>query len=182
MLSLLWLIPASWQCMTETPFDPAGLTELPFGLPGRVFRSPMPFGSYDARQEVLERALQAGISVVVDLVPDEEARLKTGLELRRVYHARGLRVIYAPVTDFSVPGPDDLRPAVRTVLADLQHGEHVLVHCNAGFGRTGLFLACLARQALSLDGPQAVRWVRKYVPTALENELQVAFVENWWMD
>jgi len=23
------------------------LTELPFGLPGRLFRSPMPFGPYD---------------------------------------------------------------------------------------------------------------------------------------
>ena len=31
------------------------LTELPFGFPGRIFRSPMPFGPYDLHGEVYDR-------------------------------------------------------------------------------------------------------------------------------
>jgi len=34
------------------------LTALPFGFPGRIFRSPMPFGPYDLHSEV-SRSLDA---------------------------------------------------------------------------------------------------------------------------
>ena len=36
------------------------VTELPLGLPGRVFRSPMPFGQYDLHGEVYDRLALIG--------------------------------------------------------------------------------------------------------------------------
>jgi hypothetical protein len=39
------------------------LTELPFGLPGRVFRSPMPFGPYDLHGEVYDQFCEEQITV-----------------------------------------------------------------------------------------------------------------------
>ena len=46
--------------------------ELPFGFPGRVFRSPMPFGPYDLHGEVYDRWCEAQIAVIILLA--EEAR------------------------------------------------------------------------------------------------------------
>src|SRR5713101_6228140 len=40
---------------TKTGATSVPLTELPFGLPGRIFRSPMPFGPYDLHGEVYDR-------------------------------------------------------------------------------------------------------------------------------
>jgi hypothetical protein len=40
---------------TKTGATSVPLTELPFGFPGRIFRSPMPFGPYDLHSEVYDR-------------------------------------------------------------------------------------------------------------------------------
>ena len=155
------------------------LTELPFGLPGKIYRGPMPFGAYDPENWILEHAIQAGVSVVVDLVPDSEALGKTGKELRRLYQERGLEVIYLPISDFEAPADGELDAALQTALDYAALGKNILVHCNAGYGRTGTFLACLRRLQMGLDGVQAVRWVRQFIPPALENEQQLAFVSRY---
>ncbi len=165
--------------MTENGFDYQRLTEMPFGLEGKIFRSPMPYGAYDPRQAVLDEALAEGVSMVVDLVPDDEALQKTGKALRALYQEKGLSVIYAPITDFLVPQAGVLSEALFAAEAELRQGHSVMVHCNAGFGRTGIFMGCLARRVLGLDGPQAVAWVRQTIPTALENEQQVEFVHTF---
>lgn len=155
------------------------LTEMPFGLPGRIFRSPMPFGTFDTEKSVLDHALQAGVSIVVDLVPDDEALAKTGKELRRLYAAHGLEVIYLPVPDFETPSNGGFDAALHTALEYARQGRDIMVHCNAGYGRTGTFLACMAMLHLGMDGTQAIRWVRQFIPPALENEQQLAFVYRY---
>ena len=61
------------------------LTELPFGFPGRLFRSPMPFGPYDLHGEVYDRFRQEQISVIVLLATEDECLYKTGRNLRALY-------------------------------------------------------------------------------------------------
>jgi len=46
------------------------------------------------------------------------------------------------------------------------------MHCSAGIGRTGLFLAYLAKQVLVLSGAEALAWVRYYIPRAVETPEQ----------
>jgi hypothetical protein len=41
------------------------LTELLFGLAGRVFRAPMPFGTYDPTGDAFREFKQNNISVIV---------------------------------------------------------------------------------------------------------------------
>jgi len=160
-------------------FDYSKLTELPFGLPANVYRSPMPFGRYDPRRAVLQEAIDRGIQVVVDLVPDDEAELKTGLTLRSLYRQNNLHVLYNPIVDFGIPDQDEMKATLNAAMMELYKGRSIMVHCNAGFGRTGVFIGCMAREVLKLDGVSAVNWVRNYIPTALENELQVTFVKTW---
>lgn len=148
------------------------LPELPFGLPGRIFRSPMPFGPYDLHGEVYDRFCEAQIAVVVLLASDAECLHKTGHNLRALYRKAGFQVLYLPIPDFSVPAKDDLEQAVHHTIAYAQAGQHIVIHCSAGIGRTGLFMACLAKGCLGLSGAEALQWVRYFIPHAVETPEQ----------
>jgi hypothetical protein len=78
-----------------------------------------------------------------------------------------------PIPDFGLPEPAALRAAVAAVLAQLALEPERPVHvgCRAGIGRTGLFLACLARAA-GVEG-DALDYVRAhYLPDAAETPAQ----------
>ncbi len=67
-----------------------------------------------------------------------------------------------PTPDFGLPDPVALRAAIGAVLAQLEAEPDRPVHvgCRAGIGRTGLFLACLARAA-GVEG-DALAYVRRH--------------------
>ena len=148
------------------------LTELPFGCPGRIFRSPMPFGQYDLHGEVYDRFCEEQIAVIVLLASDEECLHKTGCNLRALYHKAGFQVLYLPIPDFSVPAKDDLEQAVQHTIAHAQAVHHLVIHCSAGIRRTGLFVAYLAKWSLGLSGAEALQWVRRSIPRAVETPEQ----------
>ena len=152
------------------------LTELPFRLPGRIFRSPMPFGPYDLHGEVYDQFREAQIVVVVLLASDDECLRKTGRHLRAFYLAEGLQVLYLPIPDFGIPAQDDLEQAIQRTIAYAQAGQHTVIHCSAGIGRTGLFMAYLAKWCLGLSGHEAIQWVRHFIPHAVETPEQQRLV------
>jgi protein-tyrosine phosphatase len=154
------------------------LTRLPFGFPGQIYRSPMPYGVFDPERSVLGLYQKAGVAVVVMLVSDAEAREKTGRDLRRVYTENGMTVIYLPIPDFDIPASDALLSGLDKIQAEAQAGRNVAVHCNAGIGRTGLVIACLARQVFGMPGEQAISWVQQYIEHAVESEIQYSFVQD----
>src|SRR5262249_27843568 len=82
---------------------PMPLTELPFGLPGRIFRSPMPFGPYDLHGDAYDCFGAEQIAVIVLLASDAECLHKSGCHLRTLYHQAGFQVVYLPIPDFGVP-------------------------------------------------------------------------------
>src|SRR5262245_12260838 len=148
------------------------LIQLPFGLPGRIFRSPMPFGPYDLHGEVYDRFCEEQIAVIVLLASDAECLQKTGCNLRALYLKEGFRVLYLPIPDFGVPATDDLEQAVQQTIAYAQAGQHIVIHCSAGIGRTGLFTAYWAKRCLGLSGAEALPEVGRCTPRAVETPEQ----------
>lgn len=153
------------------------LTDMPYGLPGKICRSPMPFSPmFDPGNEVLDAYIRAGVEVVVMLASDAEIFEVTGRRLRNVYEEMGLEVIYSPMPDFSVPEERAFQETVRVTLQAAREGRTVAIHCHAGLGRTGILAACLAKVLFDLDGDEAFAWVRQHVPNAVETSQQLQFI------
>ncbi len=150
-------------------------------FPGRLFASAMPFGPHDLDHSLWEHYQAEGVTHVVMLVSDAESRATAQRDLRALYQQHGLTVWQHPIPDFAVP--HDLaafRAMLRQVTDALQNPAHtIVVHCAAGRGRTGLFLACWAQEALGKTPTAALQWVRRYIPGAVETRAQEEFVLTW---
>ena len=156
------------------------LTELPYNLPGKVYRSPMPYSRmFDPDWRVMPNYRRVGVEVVVVLASWEEVLQKAGVDLKAEYARAGMDVIYLPSPDFGTPDPEPFRQALDQALQAARQGRTLAIHCHAGLGRTGIFAACLAKGVLGLDGDQAFAWVRQYIPGAVENEKQIRFIREF---
>ncbi|HJP81740.1 MAG TPA: hypothetical protein VJ841_05080 [Candidatus Saccharimonadales bacterium] len=85
-------------------------------------------------------------------------------------------IVY-PIRDFGVPDPQVFRNWLHQVICPaLEKGTVFAVHCGAGLGRTGLFLASLlVFHEHGVEDPIAeIR--RRYHPGAVETQTQAAFV------
>lgn len=85
--------------------------------------------------------------------------------------------ISVPTVDFSVPPLDLLDSGVNKAVTALLMGAPLYVGCMAGKGRTGLFLAILAK-AFGVENP--VAYVRaNYYAHAVETAEQKRYVESY---
>jgi protein-tyrosine phosphatase len=152
------------------------LTHLPYNLPGKAYRSPMPFSAFDPYNEVFPAYLEQDISTVVLFPDDAECLVRSGRDLRKFYEQEGIQVLHLPTGDFHAPKIKALRQIVEEAYALLNKGNNIAVHCYAGIGRTGTFAACLARRVFGFSGEMAIEWTRKIIPGAIEVEEQAETV------
>src|SRR5690606_34769276 len=95
------------------------------------------------------------------------------------YKEMGFTVRYFPIADRDVPDNTDLTQLLDRILLDLGKDRKVAMHCIGGKGRTGLVAACLARKVFNISGEEAIHWVRKYIPGAVESKTQERYVETY---
>ena len=154
------------------------ITELPFGLPGKVYRSAMPFGLYDTDGEILHLYRENNISVIVLLTEEVECLQKAKRNLYDLYLEQGFGVIHLPIANFNIPPMEELARAVDQTIECARAGRNVAIHCSGGIGRTGTFAACMAKKLFNLPGDQAIAWVRRYIPNAIETDEQERLVHR----
>jgi len=153
------------------------INEIPFELLGKVFRSAMPFSPFDRNKQAWINYKENLINVVVVLAEKQEYLVHAQKDLLEFYQLEGLEVIHYPIMDYQVPADlDEFRNTIDKVLMLAKRGDNIAVHCLAGIGRTGTFLACLAKQRFGFGGQEAIDWIRQIIPRSIEKSEQEAFV------
>jgi protein-tyrosine phosphatase len=118
-----------------------------------------------------------GISHVVSLLEDDEQK-DVGLNDEELLCERnGMRFTSFPIIDRDVPQKADGLALTSALHQDIEDGEHVVIHCRAGIGRTGLIASAVlvsaghspdeaihmvsfARGVLIPETDEQDRWVR----------------------
>lgn len=154
------------------------ITQLPFPYAGKIYRSAMPYSSYDPDGELISVYENNDVSLIVMLASEEESIKITGKNLLDLYQGLGYRVIHLPIKDFDVPELDAVREVVDEVVSNAEAGGNVAVHCHAGVGRTGMFMAGIAKIGMGYSNEQAIQWVRESIPGAMETAQQEQLVRK----
>jgi len=143
---------------------------------------PRPGAERVAPQALLARDLVAlrdfGAAGVVSLVEEQEL-IALGIEtLPLALRREGLWWRHLPIRDMGVPDADFERrwsvegPCIHAALA---RGEHVVLHCWAGLGRTGTIAARLLVEA-GMDPDAAMLRVRHARPGSIQTRAQSRYV------
>jgi protein-tyrosine phosphatase len=111
--------------------------------PGRLAISARPRGG-DWLEDELKSWRAAGVTKVVSLLtPGEEDALGLEQEKQAALEA-GLFFLSFPIVDRSVPSSDgEATRVIEELDGDLTHGQHLVVHCRQGIGRSGLIASAL---------------------------------------
>jgi len=96
-----------------------------------------------------------------------------------LFHALGMSVHLCGWADLGVPSLLLLRDAVLACCAVLERGERIAVHCHAGFGRTGVLIACVLVYREELAADEAIAVVRSRRHKCIQNSKQQKCVRNF---
>jgi protein-tyrosine phosphatase len=103
--------------------------------------------------------------------PNNYFRVKLAMEIKTKCE------VSIPIRDFDVPSKSDLDEGLYKTVMALLRKEWVYAGCMGGKGRTGLFLAVLAK-AFGVKNP--VEYVRQnYFEHAVETKEQYEFVSDY---
>merc|ERR1711964_296437 len=100
---------------------------------------------------------------------------RAGVPLKPYYTKLGLEMERFPMRDYSVPEEKIFVEAVNHLLQALRNGEHVVVHCGSGWGRTGMVLNGLYRK-MEVEAP--LKKLKEINSNYLDTKEQEEFVTN----
>lgn len=116
----------------------ADLFWIPGPWRGRLAIAPRPRGG-DWLGDEASALRRAGIDVVVSLLEDDEAAELDLDEERQAAENQAISFISLPIPDRGVPASAEAAiSAIGAIVAQLDAGKNVAVHCRQGIGRSGL--------------------------------------------
>jgi protein-tyrosine phosphatase len=155
------------------PFD---LLNIP-GMNGKLLFTPCPGTKGSSLADALTALKQAGAAGVITLMPQSELDANDAGQIAEQCEALGLAWYHLPVADEQVPLEDfglQWKEARKPILAQLNAGESLAIHCKGGSGRTGLIAARILIEA-GMPREAAVAQVQALRPKAIQHPAHV----NW---
>ena len=139
-------------------------------LSGKVFfmrrwwiEEPTLLGSSNPTSRELEELYREGFRTIISLLDEDEQT--PDYDIIEI-EAKGFKRYSIPIQDFTAPVLADFKRFADIVIDSLKHGK-VLVHCQAGLGRTGTMAAAYwIKKGLSAN--EAIKKIRNSMPGAIE--------------
>ncbi|MED6279883.1 hypothetical protein CHARACLAT_005324 [Characodon lateralis] len=140
------------------------------------------------KYNIIDQFIRNGIKTVINLqLPGEHASCGKPLEPEsgfsyhpEVFMENNIYFYNFAWTDYGVANLTTILDMVKVMAFALQEGK-VAVHCHAGLGRTGVFLACFLAYATRMTANQAILYVRAKRPNSIQTRGQLrcirAFVQ-----
>ena len=119
------------------------------------------------------------VDVIISLTSEIEIERLGIVNFREHLKNFGFIHIVEPIEDFSVPKSNrikNVKELIKKILDLLKNNKSVLVHCNAGLGRSGIIVALVIKFIGVLQDP--VSHVRKYRSGAVETKEQTRFIAD----
>lgn len=104
-------------------------------------------------------------TTVVCLVEEHELLDRYPEYVRWLRAHTGGSALWFPIHDLHAPPIAEALPILGALVARVQAGEHLLVHCAAGIGRAGTIATCLLIE-LGMQHDDALRHVAAHRPMA----------------
>lgn len=147
--------------------------------PGTTHSPSEPVGPNLVERDVRRLVEEYRARALVTLQEDEEIRSLPGGDPRAEATFQGLESLWLPIVDGSAPrSVRDVAPTVERVVALVQAGETVVIHCLGGLGRSGLLAACVLVR-LGATVKDAMARVRLDRPGAIQTRVQERYIARY---
>lgn len=121
---------------------------------------------YPASRGQVEWLMRQGISSIITLTEEPLPRSRTELP--------GLSYAHIPMIDHEPPSVESLDAASSRIRGELLAGRNVLVHCQAGRGRTMCAIGAYLMRYEGLSGQEAIDRLRRLRKGAVESRQEGA--------
>ena len=151
--------------MSTHPYDILALPKR-----GRLIFTPCPGTKGVDLATSVSELHQAGADAIVTMMTDEELDKFDASSLPDVVGQNGMIWFHFPVEDDAAPAEafeQSWQAHKPEVLALIEQGKCVAIHCRGGSGRTG-FMAAVIMRELGMDAAQATDLVKGLRPNSLK--------------
>jgi protein-tyrosine phosphatase len=137
-------------------------------------------GAYPQDAQDVGALADAGVTRIFNLVQDVEYDAGARDTCVAALAAVGIDERRVELVDFGSVPPEQIEAAAQTVLAWLDEGERVYVHCRAGWQRSATVVTAIVALREGVLPNRALELLRVRKPTANPLSHQLADLLDWW--
>ncbi|WP_369161917.1 dual specificity protein phosphatase family protein [Candidatus Thiodiazotropha sp. LNASS1] len=159
--------------MSTHPYDILALPKQ-----GRLIFTPCPGTKCVDLTTSVSELHQAGADAIVTMMTNEELANFEVSSLPDVVRQNGMTWFHFPVEDDAAPAEDfeqSWQASKPDVLALIEQGKCVAIHCRGGSGRTG-FMAAVIMREMGMDQAQATDMVKGLRPNSLKLPAHIEYL------
>jgi protein-tyrosine phosphatase len=121
-----------------------------------------------------------GVTCVMNLCEDDEYEDGDRDAVVAAYAARSIAEERVGVVDYGNLMPGAIEVAAEQVAAWLNEGEHVYVHCRAGWQRSAVVAAAALAVRDGIDPEEALAAIKRRKPSSEPLPHQLQDLRRWW--